>query len=66
MNRIRTANTLRIPVRWFTSHLHLIPVRKPPVRLLTTNDWLQSEKHPDLAAVTDICRQPIVTNELAI
>jgi hypothetical protein len=61
-----TNNARRIPVRWFTSRLRLIPVKKPPIPSLVSDDWLRGTDRPYFAAMQGSCRAPSPPAEFPI
>lgn len=66
MNRNPTNHALRIPVQWFTSRLHLIPVKKPPVPSRVIDDSLSGAERPYFAAIRVNRRELILTDELVM
>ena len=66
MNQIPTNNVRRIPVRWLSSRLRLVPVKKSPVLARVIDESLPGAERPYFAAIQANRREPILTDELAM
>lgn len=58
MTSIPINNARRIPIRWFTSRLFLIPVKKSPVPSRVIDKSLPGAERPYFAAIQPSCRVP--------
>jgi hypothetical protein len=65
MNQIPTNDARRIPVRWLTSRLRLVPVKKSPVPSRVIDESLPGAGRPYFAAIQNR-REQILTDELAM